>query len=85
MTGRVALVLHVDEGSGELDEGLVKEAAGPFFLEPEILEHIVRLVEVAAVEADEPAGIAGVEAGERGVGGGLGAEGLGKLTDPVVL
>lgn len=61
--GTEAVLLQVDEGSGQLDQALVEFGDGlAALLQPEVFENVVRLVEVAPVEAGEPAGVAGVEA-----------------------
>lgn len=53
-----ALFAQMHEGSGELDESLVETRIGPGLFEPKVLQHIVRLVIVASVEAREKARIA---------------------------
>lgn len=73
--GVFGVFAEVDVGSGELDEGFVKEGVGAGGLEPEVLEHVVGFVVVAGVEAGEPAEVARV-GGAVGIGIEVGYESL---------
>ena len=57
------LELQVNEAAGQLDQPLVEPIVEglPSFLEPEMLEHIVRLVIALTVEALEITEVAGIK------------------------
>lgn len=63
MRGMVVLELHVDEGTGQLDQPLMEAVIGSTssILEPKMLEDIMRLVIELSVEALEVSEIAAVE------------------------
>ena len=51
--GKPVMFLKMNESPGKLDESLVETAIGVATLEPELLQHIVCLVVIAAVKAEE--------------------------------
>jgi len=68
------------EGAGDLDESLEVEPVFIAAFEPELLQHIVRLVVVAPVETLEISGVAGMkESAARGF------QGLDKFRDAIPL
>jgi hypothetical protein len=62
MVGAEMLLAQVNEAAGELDEALVKQLVPVLALEPEMFEHVVRLVVFATIETNEVPGVAGMQA-----------------------
>ncbi len=61
-SGTRMIFLQMDKCPGELDQTLVKHAIGSVFvLEPQIFQHLMRLVKKLPVEAIEKAGVMRVE------------------------
>ena len=68
VAGVEVVLLQVDVGAGDLDEGFVEKGVAVVAAEPEVFEDIVGLVVLGGVEAGEVAGVVRIERG-RGLGG----------------